>query len=447
MPILGDTPSLWVKLLERTEKRRRPVASPLGTDFSQLNIQESRRILRHTEHLERNWNSVSPIVYGTASLSHPKSWIPLKVIAVFPGASTLVLHASTPNAERLVLWSFGSKSATVPFCEMELLVDDTTTTESGRLCLACEIQMFGSEGHAREIRVYCIALRTDGTPEVNLVHQKRLGLSGAFSLSHLFTSQDVVGYIRASDPGGALIHLYNYTTEAAVVVSLDSTTSMGNEIKVTVSDDSLIITETCHTGSFRVYRCPSEFLPYGARVPRGDFAVQKLGQVDPSYISYNPNGPSPTINEKRFHWSPLGVHRLVSGNYVDPVSQQLQSSYTTMHFWPTDGDAGASDIYNNRRVARIELPIAHHLEAFSESGRYAVVYTQRGSSALHRELFLLQFHPGTAPRIDAKRIALPTSLPDGYVVSIAIDERLGLVFLYYQMGPGPEAITVFFHEP
>ncbi|KAG6904798.1 hypothetical protein DXG01_007087 [Tephrocybe rancida] len=457
---LGDEQSLWSKLLERTETRR-PVACPPGTDFSKLNIEESRRILRHTERLEKNWDSILPMVYGSASLPHIDN-LPLDIVAVFPGASAVVISTVTSDSELLILGSFGSKPVVRPFCEMDLLVHHTTTIVGGRLCLACVIQPLGSQGAKTELHIYHVALGLDGTPHVDLNHQMSFD---PLNFSHLFISQDVFGYIRVSDssdaamdlydylrtsePGSVALHLYNFTADISVVVSLDSMICMANEVKVAVSPDGApIVTETLYNGSSRIYRCPSKYLPYGSCAPQGDFTVQMLGQVNPSYIINNPNGSSSIVNKKLVHWSPLGVHMFVDGYYVDSISHLFQSSYTAIYFWPADEETNL-DIYNNSRVARIELLITHRINTFSESGRYAVVYPEQWSS--HRELYLLQFYPGIAPCIDAKKITLPTSLPKslpgGRVGSIAIDERLGKVFLYYDTGAGPQAVAVHFHEP
>lgn len=434
---LVDMPALWMGVLEGTESHR-PLACPLGTDLSRLELHELRHVARHTNRVEQNWNNDHPRVLHTTELDLPDEWEvnDISILAVIPAASMIIIHTWGLGGELLVLCSFQSVAISEPFCAMNTLCDYAHTNETGRLLFACTFQPLGLFDEVR--RDLCIFSITYGSGctklGVDIVYHTSLDYSYR---TGLFISEDVVGYVR-DESGRLFIRALNYVTKTSVDIPLDSASSI-NEISIIVTSSAPFIMEECYSGRYRIHRCPSELLPYCRPMAGEDFTqprgVEKLGHIDPSYMYHYPADDSscqlsPSLTAKHVVWSPRGVHRFLYGDYISPLTHQSQRPLTTVYFWPANYDSSSNsegDMYNNTRVARVELRRAYGLQAVSVSGTYAVLSPCHGSLTSEHDLHLLQFCDNPT-RIEVRPIVLP-SVSLSHISSIAIDERHGVIYI------------------
>ncbi|GLB38501.1 hypothetical protein LshimejAT787_0503660 [Lyophyllum shimeji] len=270
----------------------------------------------------------------------------------------------------------------------------------------------------------------------------------------LFLCKDVVGVIPYFDGGSSpSILAINYVQNVSVSIPLTQEHFMNNNTDLFCSDVNgtsfIVISDV---DMYWVYRVSTGVLPSGVDSEWEDGAtVNDPGSVVPVAEIYAPETEGSYDREvPDVSWSPQGLHALHIFYGTGAVNLSgIHSTRTRTSLWPMQTLHRLSPSGHGQDIASATTVVqgtvgsylgseglhAPWLVASSESGIYSVAIIHCDDDDLRQtsRLHLFQYD-SCSPEIWVRQLALPVDIGIHEIFAIAMDERLGIIYLSHVQG-------------
>ncbi|KAG6910114.1 hypothetical protein DXG01_013168 [Tephrocybe rancida] len=434
---LTDSKPLWIFALTKASEARN-LACPLGTDVTQMSVDELKRVARRTDKLYRNWSLDRPcIARAVRSVPYPDTngVEPDSIIATIPATSLVVLYLR--EQEQIVICDsegkiplFSTRVGQVQFRAhfdepLRHLIAVTTTEDHGTVSWLKIISIEYGNGEVPSIR----ELFTYLMPAQHDVYD-------------IFLTTNIVGLVRCLEDESLCVHAVNFAKNVSVEIPMPFGNFTDPPLVICSVIDKIPYITVALRDVYEVYRCPVDKL-----VSEADLNLEKVEaeictgmirvvKITRSYTEGNSND----WDTAELRLSAFGFHmlRVLYVNDFASITYSFLWPLENLHSLGLDGVPIAEGLthaetsIDGRPPARYMGRTAW-LASTSHSGIYSAVIIMTDDNGGDWQLYLLQrvLRP---PNIHVRILDVPHYINLDQIYALAIEERHGVIYLTHERG-------------